>query len=240
MTQDEKSPFVRWTAFLQKTKSSNTPTLNRFAARYQLSVKFKGIDANLKAKTLDGYSRIFHVFLAHSAFDALVKGIKELSEREVDPMSVDLTVDKHKYPMIDDHLADSIRKIKGLSDVLLEYADDIRLVRLKAFFNLPLSQEELENPKIVSIHNKMSLPDNLLVVASAIRNVVAHGQLSAYGAKAISVKNGRTLEQLAKLVEKCSLEIFSAYVDLLDIKYGHMRYESSSTADLMLLGDTSQ
>ena len=241
MTQDEKSPFVRWTAFLQKTKSSNTPTLNRFAARYHLSKKFKGIDANLKAKTLDGYSRIFHVFLAHSAFDALVKGIKELSEREVDPMSVDLTVDKHKYPMIDDQLADSIRKIKGLSDVLLEYADDdIRLVRLKAFFNLPLSQEELENPKIVSIHNKMSLPDNLLVVASAIRNVVAHGQLSAYGAKAVSVKNGRTLDQLAKLVEKCSLEIFSSYVDLLDIKYGHMRYESSSTADLMLLGDTSQ
>ena len=67
-----------------------------------------------------------------------------------------------------------------------------------------------------------------------------HGQLSAYGAKAVSVKNGRTLEQLAKLVEKCSLEIFSSYVDLLEIKYGHMRYESNSTAERMLLGDTSQ
>lgn len=110
MVQDEKSPFARWTEFLQKTESSNTPTLNRFAARYQLSTKFKGIDANLSAKTLDGYSRIFHVFLAHSAFDALVKGIKELFERKVNPMSVDLTVDKHNYPMIDDQLAHSIRK----------------------------------------------------------------------------------------------------------------------------------
>jgi hypothetical protein len=111
MLHDEKSPFARWTKFLQKTKSSNTPTLNRFAARYQLSVKFKGIDANLSAKTLDGYSRIFHVFLAYSAFETLLKGTEELSEREVDPMSVELDIDKHNYLMIDDQIADSIRKI---------------------------------------------------------------------------------------------------------------------------------
>jgi hypothetical protein len=243
MTQDEKSPFVRWTAFLQKTESSNTPTLNRFAARYQLSVKFKGIDAKLSAKTLDGYSKIFHVFLAYSAFETLLKGIEELSKREVDPMSVelDIDIDKHNYPMIDDQIADSLRKIKGLSEVLLEYADkDIRIVRLKAFFSLPLNQKELDKPKFLKLQKELTLPNNLLVIASSIRNVVAHGQLSAYGAKAVSVKNGRTLEQLAKLVEKCSLEIFSSYVDLLDIKYGHMRYESNSTADLMLFGDTSQ
>ena len=241
MTQDEKSPFARWTEFLQKTNSSNTPTLNRFAARYQLSKKFKGIDANLKAKTLDGYSRIFHVFLAYSAFETLLKGIEELSKREVDPISVEVDIDKHNYPMIDDQIAASIRKIKGLSDVLLEYADnDKRVVRLKAFFSLPLSQKELDSPNFLRLQKELTFPNNLLVVASSIRNVVSHGQLSANGANAVTVKNGRTLEQLANLVEKCSLEIFSSYVNLLDLKYGHMRYESNSTAERMLLGDTSQ
>jgi len=225
MTQNEKSPFARWTEFLQKTNSSNTPTLNRFAARYQLSKKFKGIDANLKAKTLDGYSRIFHVFLAYSAFETLLKGIEELSKREVDPMSVELDIDKHNYPMIDDQIADSIRKIKGLSDVLLEYADnDIRVFRLKAFFSLPLNKKELAKPNFLRFKKELTLPNNLLVIASSIRNVVSHGQLSANGANAVTVRNGRTLEQLANLVEKCSLEIFNAYVDLLDIKYGHKRY----------------
>jgi hypothetical protein len=241
MVQDEKSPFARWTEFLQKTESSNTPTLNRFAARYQLSTKFKGIDAKLKAKTLDGYSRIFHVFLAYSAFETLITGIEELSKREVHPMSVELAIDKHNYPMINDQLADSIKKIKGLSDVLLEYADkDIRVVRLKAFFSLPLSQKELDSPNFLRLQKELTLPNNLLVIASSIRNVVAHGQLSANGANAVTVRNGRSLELLAQFVEKSSLDIFSAYVNLLDIKYGHMRYESNSTADLMLFGDTSQ
>jgi hypothetical protein len=220
MNKHEHDAFRKWRAFLNDSETDSTPTLNRFAARYQLSRKYQGIDARMSDKTMRGYSRIFHVFLAHSAFDSLIKGVDELATKSEKSMSVELIFDKNNHPMIDDELASEIRKIKGMSDVLIEYADnEVRIVRLKNFFGVNFTDEELENRKITNAIRTVKIPNNLLVVASAVRNVVAHGQLSATGANAMSKKNCETIERLAKFVEEKTLELFDSYVDALSKKY---------------------
>ena len=220
MREEEHDAFRKWGEFLNKLEIGNTPTLNRFAARYKLSRKFRGIDANLAASTLRGYSNIFHVFLAHSAFDALVKGATELRERNAKALFVDVGFDKNNYPMFDDKLADEVRNIKGLAEVLIEYADnEKRIVRLKEFFDVPYTKEECSNEKIAKARNEISEERNLLVVASAIRNVVAHGQLSATGANAVTMKNAATFEKLSKFVELKTFELFQRFVDELWEKY---------------------
>jgi hypothetical protein len=221
MHKYEHDAFKNWGEFLREKEISNTPTLNRFAARYKLSRKYRGIDASIGEKTLRGYSKLFHVFLAYSAFDSLNHGVEELASRKEIPMSVDIQFDLHNYPMIDDALADDIRKIKNIDAILLEYADnDKRVARLKAFFGHDYTDTELAMPKLVRAKNEITLPNNLLVVASAMRNLVAHGNLSATGASAITKKNCETIERLAKLVEDETFKLFGNYVDALWRKYG--------------------
>lgn len=221
MHKYEHDAFKNWGRFLREKEISNTPTLNRFVARYKLSRKYIGIDANIGEKTLRGYSKIFHVFLAHSAFDSLNHGVAELASREDSPMSVDIQFDLHNYPMIDDALAKDIRKIKNMDAILLEYADnEKRVVRLKTFFGHDFTDAELAMPKLVKAKNEITVPNNLLVVASAMRNVVAHGNLSATGASAINKKNCETIQRLATLVEDETFKLFGRYVDALWRKYG--------------------
>lgn len=221
MHKYEHDAFKRWGQFLREKNISNTPTLNRFAARYKLSRKYKGIDASIGEKTLRGYSKLFHVFLAHSAFDSLNLGVEELANRKESPMFVDIEFDLHNYPMIDDVLADEIRKIKNIDEILLEYADnDKRVAKLKAFFGHALTDAELMNTRLVRAMNETQVPNNLLVVASAMRNVVAHGNLSATGASAITKKNCETIERLAKHVEDETFKLFGRYVEALWRKYG--------------------
>ena len=169
---------------------------------------------------MNGYSKIFHVFLAHSAFDALVKGADELAKREKSPIVVDLKMDKNNHLMINDEIANELRKVKGMGEILSAYADnELRIARLKAFYNIEYTEDELQNVKLMKVRETVQNSNNLLVVASAIRNLVAHGQLSATGANAVTKKNARAIENLAKFVEFKTIELFGQYVDLLFEKY---------------------
>lgn len=220
MRVEEHDAFRKWSSFLKETNTSNTPTINRFQARYQFSRKYKCIDANLKDDTLNGYSKIFHVFLAHSAFDALIKGADELAMREDSPLIVDVKMDKHNHLMIDDEIANELRKVKGMGEILTDYADnDTRVAKLKAFYNIEYTQIELKNTRLLKARDSVRDSNNLLVVASAVRNLVAHGQLSATGANAVTKKNARAIENLAKFVEFKTIELFVQYVDALHVKY---------------------
>ncbi len=220
MNKEEHDVFRKWSKFLKESKIENTPTINRFQARYQFSRKYKGINADLKEDTLNGYSKIFHVFLAHSAFDALVKGADELAKREKSPIVVDLKMDKNNHLMIDDEIANELRKVIGMGEILTAYADnEIRIARLKAFYNIEYTEDELQNVKLMKARDTVENSNNLLVVASAIRNLVAHGQLSATGANAVTKKNAKAIENLAKFVEFKTIELFGKYVDLLLEKY---------------------
>lgn len=220
MKKEEHDVFRKWSKFLKESEMENTPTINRFQARYQFSRKYKGINADLKKDTLNGYSKIFHVFLAHSAFDALVKGADELAKREKSPIVVDLKMDKNNHLMINDEIANELRKVKGMGEILTAYADnEIRIARLKAFYNIEYTEDELQNVKLMKVRETVENSNNLLVVASAIRNLVAHGQLSATGANVIKKKNAEAIENLAKFVEFKTIELFSQYVDALLEKY---------------------
>ena len=220
MKTEEHDAFRKWSKFLKATQTKNTPTINRFQARYQFSRKYKGIDADLKEETLNGYSKIFHVFLAHSAFDALIKGTDELAKRDESPLVVDLKMDKNNHLMINDEIAYELRKVKGMGEILTAYADnETRIARLKAFYNIEYTNTEMQNLKLMKARETVKNSNNLLVVASAIRNLVAHGQLSATGANAVTNKNARAIENLAKFVEFKTIELFSQYVDALLEKY---------------------
>lgn len=220
MKTEEHDAFRKWSKFLKATQTKNTPTINRFQARYQFSRKYKGIDADLKEETLNGYSKIFHVFLAHSAFDALIKGTDELAKRDESPLVVDLKMDKNNHLMINDEIANELRKVKGMGEILTAYADnETRIARLKAFYNIEYTNTEMQNLKLMKARETVKNSNNLLVVASAIRNLVAHGQLSATGANAVPKKNARAIENLAKFVEFKTIELFGQYVDALFKKY---------------------
>lgn len=220
MNKDEHDTFRKWSKFLKATETNNTPTINRFIARYQFSRKYRGIDADLKEETLNGYSKIFHVFLAHSAFDALIKGVDELAKREEFQIVVDIKMNKNNHLMIDDEIAIELRKVKGMGQILTAYADNhIRIARLKAFYNIDYTESELQNVDLMKARDSVKNSNNLLVVASAIRNLVAHGQLSATGANVIKKKNAEAIENLAKFVEFKTIELFSQYVDALLEKY---------------------
>jgi hypothetical protein len=220
MRIEEHDAFRKWSNFLKETDTKNTPTINRFQARYQFSRKYKGIDANLKDETLNGYSKIFHVFLAHSAFDALIKGAAELAMREDSPIIVDVKMDKHNHLMIDDEIANELRKVKGMGEILTDYADnDTKVARLKAFYNIEYTKSDLANAKLLKARDSVKDSNNLLVVASAVRNLVAHGQLTATGANAVTKRNAKAIESLAKFVELKTFELFVQYVDALHTKY---------------------
>lgn len=220
MNKDEHDTFRKWSKFLKASETNNTPTINRFIARYQFSRKYRGIDADLKEETLNGYSKIFHVFLAHSAFDALIKGVDELAKREEFPIVVDIKMNKNNHLMIDDEIAIELRKVKGMGQILTAYADNhIRIARLKAFYNIDYTESELQNVDLMKARDSVKNSNNLLVVASAIRNLVAHGQLSATGANVIKKKNAKAIENLAKFVEFKTIELFKLYVDALIAKY---------------------
>ena len=220
MNKDEHDTFRKWSKFLKATETNNTPTINRFIARYQFSRKYRGIDADLKEETLNGYSKILHVFLAHSAFDALIKGVDELAKREEFQIVVDIKMNKNNHLMINDEIAIELRKVKGMGQILTAYADNhIRIARLKAFYNIDYTESELQNVDLMKARDSVKNSNNLLVVASAIRNLVAHGQLSATGANVIKKKNAKAIENLAKFVEFKTIELFKLYVDALLAKY---------------------
>ena len=107
-----------------------------------------------------------------------------------------------------------------MGEILTAYADnETRIARLKAFYNIEYTNTEMQNLKLMKARETVKNSNNLLVVASAIRNLVAHGQLSATGANAVPKKNARAIENLAKFVEFKTIELFGQYVDALFKKY---------------------
>ena len=107
-----------------------------------------------------------------------------------------------------------------MGEILTNYADnESRIAKLKAFFNIDYTESDLENTKLMKARATVKDSNNLLVVASAVRNLVAHGQLSATGANAVTKKNARAIENLAKFVEFKTIELFVQYIDALHVKY---------------------
>ena len=196
----------RWSRFIRTRKITNIPTTNRFTARLKLSKRFKGIDAEgFTPQTLRGYSAMMSVFLAFSAFEGLINSIEENEYLPSTKLTVEFTVNKHSHEFSDVKLENELRKNTNLLEMLFEYVEvdanrgnTKRIERLILFY---MGKSDLN------------------VIASSIRNVVAHGQLTVSGGKVMTKRNADVLFQLARVIEKETTTQFGKYVELLEKKY---------------------
>ena len=202
----KKSAKKRWSDFLRTRNIDNTPTANRFIARLNLSRKFKGIDADgFSSETLRGYSAMLSVFLAYSAFESLANSVEENKYLASTKLTVNFSVNKHRHVFSNVKLENELRKNTELLEMLFEYADvdadkgkTQRIERLMLFY---MGRSDLN------------------LIASAIRNVVAHGQLTASGGRVMTKRNAEVLFGLARLIEKECEKQFAKYVELLENEY---------------------
>lgn len=202
-----QTPFKRWSDFLKRNSINQTPTTNRFIARFKLALKFKSIDAEgYTDKTLSGYSALLSVFLAYTAFEAFLEALSENSSRSDHCLDVEFSVDKHNHPFNDLHVAERIWSNEKLHQILIDYAD----VSTRSSFQMEsLMSFYLGDIDGVHLHS----------VARQIRHLVAHGHMTAYGSESIRRENTEALFDLSRLILAETRSLFDQYVSKLEAKY---------------------
>lgn len=200
------SAFKRWSDFLGNEKIEDTPTTNRFIARFRLASKFTGINADgYSEKTLRAYNSLMSVFLSHTAFESLVDSIAENEAREDQKLLLNFQVDLHNYPFDDLQIAEDIRSNEKLMQILVDYAD--------------VSRTSVQMEALMSFYGGVIDGAHLNAVAKQIRHLVAHGHMTAYGSDAVNMDNGQAFFRLAELIRKETYSLFDQYVFKLEAKY---------------------
>jgi hypothetical protein len=128
------------------------PLLNRFSFRYRLAESFEGMIAPDIGRTLEGYNVITKVFLAYTAYEAIIKAARRL--RVYNVLTYDLNT------IIDKKLAPKLRANHKLTSFLIANTHDLGLINK---LNLSFS----------------GTTEDVLCVAYALRNIFAHGDLTA-------------------------------------------------------------
>jgi len=128
------------------------PLLNRFSFRYRLAESFEGMIAPDVGRTLEGYNVITKVFLAYTAYEAIVKAARRLRVYSVSTHDLNT--------IFDTNLASRLRQNERLVSYLVSNTQDNGLInKLKLSFNGSTS--------------------DVLCIAYALRNIFAHGDLTA-------------------------------------------------------------
>ena len=201
------SAFKRWSDFLRNEEIEDTPTTNRFIARFRLASKFTGINADgYSEKTLRAYNSLMSVFLSHTAFESLVDSITENEARDDQKLRLNFEVDLHNHPFDDLQIAEDIRSNEKLMRILIEYAkvterNSIQMEALMSFYIGEISGAHLN------------------AVAKQIRHLVAHGHMTAYGSDAVNTNNEQAFFSLAELIRNETYALFEEYVSKLEAKY---------------------
>lgn len=127
--------------------------LNRFRSRYRLAKSFRSISLDsYTAETTDGYSSLFRVFLAYSAF-----------EQFLDCCGLNLPETQQLLPTYkSSECEEAIRKV--------EHYDSFLSVVMK-HLDRKVHRTQLENFLFGN-------PCNVLYVAAGIRHIFAHGKLT--------------------------------------------------------------
>lgn len=126
--------------------------LNRFSFRYRLAESFEGLIAPDVGRTLLGYDVITKVFLAYTAYEAIVKVARKLKLSSV--LAINLNT------IYDLNLAKRIRANNRLKTYLLSYPHEQGLSsKIQTFYS-------------GSTHD-------VVCIAYALRNIFVHGDLTA-------------------------------------------------------------
>ena len=168
--------------------NENKKLLARFVYRYRLAKSFTEIIAKDIGRTIKGYNAILKVFLTYTAYEQLLKGAYGLRVFGLD------SVDRNRIE--DAQLAEKLRKNKQLVNFLIEYSTDSILIA-----------------QLVSFRKNSN--NDVVCVAYAIRNVFAHGELTATPI-GVALKTERTtLLELADFLLNYCDDIFTKCVEKL-------------------------
>ena len=204
----EKAAFKRWSDLLQQQQISNTPTTNRFIARFILASRFDGIQARgYTEKTLRGYNSLMSVFFSYTAFEAFIEALAENARRIDSKLSVTFSVSKFNHALENCELAADIWENKKLLQILLDYAE----------FNIKRDTSQIE--RLMAFYLEELDGKNLHAVARQIRHLVAHGHMTAYGSESVKKKNTQALFDLGKLIREETYSLFEKYITKLEEKY---------------------
>jgi hypothetical protein len=161
--------------------------LTRYTYRYRLAVAFEGLQASsVDKRTLAGYSCVTKLFLAYTAYD-------EIREAER------LLLGKNKkrfHKIFDFHTANKLRRNIPLGELL------------------KLSVAVTDKTLVKSLHNFYDNNNNeVMCIATAIRNCYAHGDFTASGGNLRTVRERAAVEKLTEVVLMKSNEIFSEMLE---------------------------
>lgn len=124
----------------------------RFATRYRLASCFTEIKAEGIGKTINGYNVVLKIFLVYTAYEQLLQSAVGLHVFGLQAVE--------KNYIKNENLANKLRKNKLLIDFLIEHSTNSILISQLASF------KNFKNNDIVC-------------VSYALRNVFAHGELTA-------------------------------------------------------------
>ena len=158
----------------KKTKKSYAlSTLNIFTYRYRLAESFDGMIAPEVGRTLTGYNVLTKVFLAYTAYESIVKVSRQLRVKNVNQFELNV--------IWNSELAIRLRKNEKLKTYLLSRKNDSGLdTKLKNFFDGSTS--------------------DIICVAYALRNVFAHGDLTASSVGTETIAKRKIFTALANTI----------------------------------------
>ena len=161
--------------------------LTRYTYRYRLAVAFEGLQAsNVEKRTLAGYSCVTKLFLAYTAYDEI---------REAERLLIG-KIKKRFHKIFDFHTANKLRRNLQLRELLINSV---------AVFDKTLVDSV---GKFYDNNN-----NEVMCIATAIRNCYAHGDFTASGANLRTVKERASVDKLTEVVLMKSNEIFSEMLE---------------------------
>jgi len=164
----------------------NLSELYRFAARYRLSYSYQGINLqDYPEQSVEAYGCLLGVFLAYSAFEQLYKavGLTQIKGKHI----------VEEWAIEHESIAEELRKKRKVIDFL---HDKVHAPKLK---------ERIMEFQLGNNHN-------ILVLALAIRNLVAHGVMTVHGGNVNSKTTIGFCSMLKECVDNKTQHCFENYV----------------------------
>jgi hypothetical protein len=173
-----------------------TKTLNRFTYRYRIARAFVGINApDIGERTVRGYAAGMRLLLAYSAFDEI--RIVRNSIPKIKPPKGSYT------KIINRILANNLRENEELPK-LLKVSTAVNNKNLVEQINLFFENEN----------------DDVMCIATGLRNTFAHGVFTAAGAGLTTKQKQKQINELANVVLNMTDDIALECVSHLEIKNG--------------------